>query len=577
MSIGDIGGIAGGAGQFLGGLAALRNSGPSDWAREFLSDQQINSMWNYASVMEPWWQMYGGAVQGPSGGYNWADRANEMREWATSQQQDFGGLNPAAITQLYKDLGMNTTPQMEGAQQGIGDTAASLTGSRDMAGQGFQGGGWTPMYQQLFDRGSDMLTGQGAQNAVPANVGMDMLQQRGQDPYTRMLQEAMGAGINTGGMNPYLQAGQDIALGDLAMGGMTPGMAGMQQQAAGIINQGGQTPGSQAMAGVGLEGMLRGGGTATTDLLQGVGGNLFAQDALLGMDQAIGAAGDMASNAAAGQFEGAQRRALARGGGPGPVRGGIQNQGQAEYADQASRLISDAQNKAMMDQQGLQLQQRQMGGQIAGQAGQLEAGRLGQFSDTTGQALGLNQNMLGLGTNMMMSPEQIAAARMGQSYGAIPGMQGAGTDVMQSLMGGGVAGMNQELARMGLGGDLLQNYNQNRLQAMGSLGNIQANQNNYALGLGGLQNTFANSQMGGLDQMFNNWMSGANSGIDRAQGIQSGWLGTQQGSQAWNSLANNMWSTGMGMPMNAMSQLTDIAKGWTSGATNSNLNAQATT
>jgi len=97
---------------------------------------------------------------------------------------------------------------------------------------------------------------------------------------------------------------------------------------------------------------------------------------------------------------------------------------------------------------------------------------------------------------------------------------------------------------------------------MGQLGNIQANQNNYALGLGGLQNQMAGTQMSGLNSQFGNWLGGAQSGMDRANMIQGGWLGAQQGTQGWNNQANNMWSTGMGMPMNAMSQLSNLAQGW---------------
>lgn len=554
-------GMMQGAGSLLGGIGALLGSRASDWMRGALTDQQATAMAAYAGAMDPWWQMYQGAVMP---GYGWADRADEMRNWAGNYGPYTGAnqITPQSITQLYQALGMNTTPAMEGAQQGIGETAGSLTGTRNLAGQGFAGGGWTPMYQQLFDRGSEMLTGAGWQNAAPAGVGGDLLGQRGQNVYTQALQNAALGGLQTQGMNPYLAAGQDIALADLAMGGMTPGLAGLQGMGAGMLQQGGGTPEIAAMSGVGLEGLLRGGGTPTTDLLQGVGGNIFAQEALLPMEQAISAAGDIASNQAISQYEAAQRRAQARGGGPGPVRGGIQNAGMMDYADQAARLISDAQNQAMMQQQQLQLQQRGMGGQVATGAGQLEAGRLGQFGDMMGAGAGLQAQRLGLGAGMITDPARIAAARMGQSYGAIPGMQGAGTDVLSALLGAGQGGMNAEIARMGLGGDLLQNYNQNRLQALGSLGNIQGLQNQYALGLGGLQNQMAGTQGNLLSNQFQNWLGGGQQGINRASAISGNWLGAQSGTQGWNQLANQMWSTGMGMPMNAMGQLADIARGW---------------
>jgi hypothetical protein len=428
------------------------------------------------------------------------------------------------------------------------------------------GGGWTPQYQQSFDRLNQMANGQGWEMAQQANMGGELLGQRGQTAHTQSLQNALGYQLPSGGMNPMLWGGQQVAANTLGNQGYTPGLAGLGQQGAQIMSEGGWDPYTAAAGAIGTEGLLRGGGTATTDALQAVGTNLAAREALMPMDKVISAAGDMAGNAAAGQFQAAQRRAESRGGGAGTVRGGIQNSGMAEYADQAARMVADAQNKAMMSQQGLQLQQRGMGDAMARGAGGLEASRLGTMSGILGGAEQARQGMYGYGASMLPQAEGIAAQRMGQAYGAIPGMQNAGTNALGTYMTGGLGAQQHELGRMGLGGQLFDQYNNQRLQSQGLFNQAMGNQNQYALGMGNLAQGMAGTQGNLYNNQFQNYLGGGQLGANRANMLANQWVQGTQAQQGWLNQANQGFGTGMNVANFPAQGLMDLARTWAGGA-----------
>jgi hypothetical protein len=498
-----------------------------------------------------------------------------INNWLYGMTDQFA-QRPDQITQLFRDSGMYQTPEMNAAQLALGNAAGQMGPIGQLAGQGFAGGGWTPQYQQLFDRGFDILGGAGPAMGSMLDVGPNLLGMRGQNQFTMNTQARMMDAINQGGMNPYLQA-----LGGTGMGLMqnprTPGLDLMgqlgAQGAGGMFGVGGLTPTGATGEAVALEGLLRGGGTPTTDILQGRGSDLALREALLPMGTAISAAGDMAANQAIAQYEAAQRRAEARGGGPGPVRGGLQNQGMAEYADAAARLVADSERQAMMQQQGLQLQQMGMGAGMAGQAGGLEAGRLGTFGDILRGLEGTANQRFGIGGGMLTDSERIALQRLSTGMQGVTGMQGAANDVIRALSSPGIAGMQAEIARMGLGGDLSNMFTQNQLGALGTLGNIAGNQNQYALGLGGL-GIQAPQAMGNLyNQQFGNWLGAGQLGVNRANMIGNQWLGADQNRLNQMGQVQNQWTQAMN-PFNQVSQqLNNLAQNWIRGATGAFSNA----
>jgi hypothetical protein len=469
------------------------------------------------------------------------------------------------ITQLFRDSGMYTTPDMNAAQLALGGAAGQMQGIGPMAQQVFAGGGWTPQYQGMTDRGFDILHGAGPAMGSLLDVGPNLLGMRGQNQFTMNTQARMMDAINQGGMNPYLQALGGTGV-NLMQNPYTPGINAMgqlgMQGAGGMFGVGGLTPTGATGEAVALEGLLRGGGTPTTDLLQGRGTDLALREALLPMGLAISGAGDMAANQAIAQYEAAQRRAEARGGGPGPVRGGLQNAGMAEYADAAARLVSDAERKAMMEQQGLQLQQMGMGAGMAGQAGGLEAGRLGTFGDILRGLETSATQRYGVGGGLMSDAERIALQRLSTGMQGVTGMQGAANDVIRALSQPGIAGMQAEIARMGLGGDLANMFTQNQLGALGTLGNIHANQNQYALGMGNL-GWQAPQAMGNLyNQQFGNWLGAGQLGVNRANMMGNQWLQSDVNRINQLGQVQNAWNQAMNPYAAIGPQLTGLASNW---------------
>jgi hypothetical protein len=546
------------------GLGGVQQQNLNQWAQGALSSQYLNNLAQYGGAVQPWWQMASGIGQQ---GTEWANRSDEMRRLAMQYiGPQAAAMSPEAITKLFQNSGMFITPDMQAANLAMGGVANAYTDPRNVALKGFMGGGWTPQYQQSFDRLGRFAEGQGWQLAQPASVGGELLGNRGQTASSIALQNAMGPALASGGMNPMLYGVQQAASGVLGSQGYTPGLRGLSQQGAQILKEGGWDPYTRAAAGVGTRGLLQGGRTPTTDALEAIGVDLAGREALLPMDKAIAAAGDLASNQAIAQFQAAQRRAEARGGGPGPVRGGIQNAGMADYADMAARIVADAQNQAMLNQQGLQLQQRGLGESMALGGGQLAAGRLGVMNQILSAAENARQGMYGFGLSGMSTAEQVAAQRMGQAYGAIPGAQNAGTSALQAYLTGGNMGMQNELSRMGLGGTLLQNYNANRLQGQGLFNQAMGQQNQYALGLGNLAQGMGALQGDLYGNQFSNWLGAGQLGVNRANLIAQNQIAGVGAQQGWAGLANQGFGTGMNVAQFPAQGLMDLARTWAGGA-----------
>jgi len=499
-------------GPILGGWAGRR--------RDQWNEGALINLWNRANqgdeMAREMWAMFAGPLRDavlPTA----QTLGGHLTGWGMGLQ-DTGYDQLMGMTDLFRNAGgLYMTPEMEQFAQGLGGLAGGMSPYANLAGQGFAGGGWTPQYQQGFDMFTPYAQGWGnnAQMAL-GDVGPNLLGQRGQTWFTQGLQDRSADAINAGGMNPNL---------DYAMAA-----------ARGILGSGGYTPGTEFGQGVAGTELLNRGADVFTDLLQSRGLDLASRESLLEPRQAVTFAREGATQNMRDQAEKVYRQALARGGGPGSiVAAGQQNQMLADFADQTARAQSEAARNALLQQQGLQLQQAGMGREMIGTGGGLETQRMGQAGD------------------LLAAMENAASGRMGQAFGAIPGTQSAATNFMQALLQGGLGAGSLEAQRMGLGTDMAQALLGNQLGYGGLYNQMMGNQNQYALGLGGLYNQMTGQQGNLLNNAFQNYLGSGQLGVQRATNL-AGAMNQQYGNLINNlGTTGNIWGTSLG-PLQAGAQ-----------------------
>jgi hypothetical protein len=297
-------------------------------------------------------------------------------------EQQLGGM-----TDLFRQAGgLYLTPEMEAMAMAQPQLAQQMSPVANIAAQGFAGGGWTPQYQEAFDRFQPYMAGWGS-NAQLAlgDVGPNLIGQRGQTWLTQGLQDAAWYATQTGGYNPLLSAAAGTAGDILSWQGYTPETAGMVDR----------------------------------------GAEFLSREALMTPDQAATFARESAQDVWQQRAEDIYRRAMARGGGPGAVVGaGQQNLLAAEFADQAARAAAENMRQAMFQQQGLMQQEQQLGAELMRQ----------------GIASALGREQLGFG---MIPDIQQAATQNLQAYlnaGITGGLQaelsrmGLGAEMAQNLL-----------------------------------------------------------------------------------------------------------------------------------------------
>lgn len=384
-----------------------------------------------------------------------------------------------SLPEMSKNFGGYSNPLTQGAAQGmesVGGTANNI----------FQGGGWTPQYQQGFDQLSNFLKQGTPGLQTSANQANSL--------------------IGNAGANPFNQQLQQNALKSSNSGGMTSTLSSLLNPIGGIIQKGGNTAQSNALMG-GASPFLQTGGQ--TNLSQGIadqGMNLFKQQALMNPAQAAGLARNQAATNFADQAQHMQANALARGGGPGAtVANGMQNQGMADFADQASRGTSQAVTGALQNQQGLQLQQQGMGAQAAQGAG------------------GLQNNMLGTAGQLAQGSGALSNSLLGNTMGLVPQVQNSATGNLNAYLNGGGMGSQNQLGMLGAGSNLANMLQQGQLGGINAMTGMMGNQNNYALGAGGLAQTASNN-------LFNNALGAGQ--LDNARfGTLSGAMNQGYGNQ----------------------------------------------
>jgi len=517
------------------------------------------------------------------------------------------------IPDWYTNMSGWGNPFSGAATQGQLSLSDFLGGPMNTAAQAFGSGGWTPQYQQGFDQlgGFNQQMNPGLASYTGRDVANEMLDTRGRTNMTDTFGMRGMEGLNAGGMTPTLQAAngplgallgaggntqaQDMLRGfggsllgqTMQNGGMTPGLAGAEGMAMGGFGAGGATPGNTVGEGVALGGLLGQGQTPYTQGLQGLGMGLASQPSLMSPEQATSMARDQAATDMRQQAEHMRAQALARGGGPGAtVANGAQNQALADFADEGQRSMAQARQQALMQQQGLQLQQAGMGANMTEAGGGMENQRLGTFGNLLGSMEGSMNNRLGTYGGLLPGLEGVAAQRYGTGLnagsgmlqgaeglnnsrllgglGMLPELQGAANQNMNILGNLGLGAGNLENNRIGTANNMALGMGQLNLGGLNSWNNMMGNQNQYALGAGGLMNNMAGTQGNIFNSMFGNQMASGQLGLSQLNnmvgGLQQGHsnltnagnMGFNALNQTWNPLLSlagqgmDLWRTGIG-------------------------------
>ncbi len=419
----------------------------------------------------------------------------------------------------FDPYGQNT-PGLQQAMQGFGGLLPQMQGQSQLANQVFQGGGWTPQSQTSFDNLGQLMGGQGVEQQGMRNMANNIFGSNGQsqNPLWTSFMNASSQGIGNGGMTDALGKMQDAGQFTLQSGGLTPTGAMGEQAALKVLQNEGSTP--------------------TTDRLQDIGLNLAGQPSLLPMNRVATMARDEAGTAYQNNMEAAQRNAQARGGGAGSnVFSGLQNQGMADYADKGAEMEAGAVRDALLKQQALQLQQAQMGGNMAQGGGTLQNNRFGTAADT------------------LSSLEGVAANRFGTGGSLIDRASGAATNRANVFGNLGLGSNAQNLQALGMGADMYGQNTNSMVGANNAYNNLIGTQGQYALGAGQLANQGSNSMADIIQAMMGGNLTAANQGLNRTgqyYDTQNSGLGALGKQQAFSAGQQKQGASQYGDIMNLM-------------------------
>ncbi len=476
----------------------------------------------------------------------------------------FGGFNdllsqfynPSSVSSAYggSDPYGQNIPGLQDVLKQMQTMLPQLQGQSSLASQVFSGGGWTPQSQASFDALSPIINGktqgQQAQNGMAGNIftsgGQNLnplfqsyanAAQKGLSGTNPILdfasngaQKIFGQGGQTGDTNAGISASKNL----FANGGMTDPLNTLVGAGTGALSQNGLTPtGAQGETSA-LNVLNSGGRTPTTQGLQNTGLGLAQQPSLLPLDQVTSMARNEAGTAYQDNMEAARRQAISRGGGAASnVASGLQNQGLADYSDKGAQNQSDAVHKALIDQQGLQLQQAGLGAQMAQQGGALENSRLGTAGSTLTGLENVAANRFGTGGSFLSSANSGANAnsnvgldsllgltglQSNRELGALgmaPGISNAGTNQAGTYGQLGLGSNAQNLQGLGLGNDMFNSAAQSQQAGINSQNNLIGTQGQYALGAGQLANSGANDFSNILNQILGGNLNAAGQGLNR--------------------------------------------------------------
>jgi hypothetical protein len=438
------------------------------------------------------------------------DLMNYYRGVGGSAQNQIGSIQNAFLPQMLGQMG--TFQNLANSQQS--DLASRLGNAQSFLGQAFM----TPTAESrvpgirdvmnftggIAGAGTDILRmlGQNLGQNSQMSGGMDIarLMAGGQTGDFNTLRGLGGQLTQGGGSTPFTQAVQGAGINALGNQGMTPQLQGIQQQAQGLF---------------GLD--------PSTAMASGRSMDILGRDPLLPMDQVVSMARNQAATGAQNRLRTLKRELMNRTGVGGPMIGsGQTNELLTELGDEALQAESAAVQNAIMQQQGLQLQQFGMGGDLYSRAQQGFQGR---------QGLGLDALL------------NVAKTASGRETG-VPGLSlgGGQLDLARMLGGAGLFGdtMQGQLGGLNAMGNLFgqqqQGYGQaaSLLNALNGLGQTQQ-QNVFGLQDFGLRS--ADQMYGALGNLL-----GIQSGLgDQAMKGMLGTAGLGQNSQSqWMQLFSDM-------------------------------------
>lgn len=422
----------------------------------------------------------------------WRGAAMPLWDQMMAMQQGIPGM--------FQGMQQYMPPAIENNLNHISGIAGELSDPRYTAQQLFQGGGWTPYRQDFNDRLMEMING-GRGIGTMSDIGQRLLNLEGKTNFTNVLQDRGADAVNSGGMNPYLDAAMSKYLG-LSDNPSSQQSALGQEAALKLLGASGATPAN-------VQRLAR-------------GTNLENREALLPTEMAMSMAREQAGGDFDKQMEAVRARALARGGGPGAVvASGGQTGAEADFAKDRLQYVADRGQKALMDQQGLNLQQMGMGSGIANSA----------------QADAINR--MGIGASLLPALQGQDTQRLLGALGGIGGVVNTATQRAGTFGNLGLGGAQNELARLMGGGQLTGASLDQISRALGLLEQGTTNQQQIALGGGNLMNTLANSQAGMFDDIVKQYFNANTQGLNNFNTLY-GAQNTSMGNQ--RAMTNDFWN-----------------------------------
>lgn len=394
-------------------------------------------------------------------------------------------------------------PNMDLLSQALQSNVPGLNNTGQLAGQVFGAGGWTPQYQQGYDAISRMLN-VGAPGSASSNFAAnDLIGREGQTGNNVNAMKLANDVMSSGGWIPQLNMGLNPTQNILNTQGNTAQSNALQNfgnnTLNGMFGTGGLTPTGATAEAAGLQGVLGGGTTPFTTAAQQRGLQLMQQPALMNPAMAASLANNQSLTQSRQQFGRAMEQAALRGGGPGSITGGLQNEGATDFADQTAQNASQAVTQALQNQQQLQLQQQGQGTQMFGQGGNLENALLGTYGGIQGQNENVAANRFGTGANMMQGSGQLANNLFGTGLNMVPSLTNAAANYVSPYGAYGSNAMGNQASMLGQGANISNILQSGQLGSIGALSDMMKGQNSYALGMGGLQNSIGQ----GLGNMIN--------------------------------------------------------------------------
>jgi len=441
-------------------------------------------------------------------------------EGMAAQLNDLIMQTPGLADQLFgagsDPFGRGMNPAGAEYQGNLAGNLTGLQGGQNLAMQGFQGGGWTPGAEYSQDRFSDMMNGQGAAMGGLQDTGTRLFGSEGGNNWTNSTQDRAVDAINRGGMNDQLQAAWASSGALLNPQGRTSNLDALQSLGSGMFAAQGFNPQNSALAARGAD--------------------LAGREALMSPAEMFQFSREDAARAIMGAQKKALRDSLARGGkAAGVVRaGGAESDPMSEWADAAGRAVSDAGRKALIDRQGLGLQQMATGA--------------GMSNAALSNALGYGN----LGSQTSLGGQQQETQRFLQALGLLPEISNSAATQMNSYNSGASGGAGAALGRASLGANAMNMYNNAKIGAGNLYNTSLGNQNTYATNLGSLANNFGQTYNAGQNALFGNNLNSGKFGADlNNQQFAGQTTGVTQYQQFLNSLLTGMAQSN--------SNLTDLA------------------